>query len=105
MEATRGLPIACSLTTPELQERRSNVLQRVRRGVLEVKELEDGYSYTFPSAGEWLSEVADLVDLERQCCPFLQFRITVAPNDGPLLLELTGPEGTKDFLLSIFNAQ
>ena len=81
------------------------MLQRVRRAILEVKELEDGYAYIFPSAGEWLSEVADLVELERQCCPFLQFRLTVAPNDGPLSLEMTGPEGTKDFLLSIFNAQ
>ena len=104
MVATRGLPIACSLTAPELQERRRTVLQRVRRAVLEVKGIEDGYAYIFPSASAWLSEVAGLIDLERQCCPFLQFRITVAPNDGPLLLEMTGPEGTKDFLLSTFNA-
>ena len=103
MEVTSGLPIACSLTAAELQERRSTVLQRVRRAVLEVRELEDGYLYIFPSAGEWVSELANLIDLERQCCPFLQFRITVAPNNGPLSLEMTGPEGTKDFLLSTFN--
>ena len=103
MAANRDLPIACNLTAPELQERRSTVLQKVRRGVMEVNEIEDGYSYTFPSASEWLNEVADLIDLERQCCPFLQFRITVAPNDGPLSIEMTGPEGTKDFLQNTFN--
>lgn len=100
---TKSLPIACSLTAPELQERRTTVLQKVRRAVVEVKELEDGYAYTFPSAGEWLSEVAGLIDIERQCCPFLRFRLTVEENDGTLLLEMTGPEGTKDFLASTFN--
>ena len=67
--------------------------------MIEVKELADGYSYTFPATSEWMSELAGLVDLERQCCPFLQFRITVAPNGGPLTLDMTGPEGTKEFLL------
>jgi len=100
---TKSLPVACILTAPELQERRRTVLQKVRRAVKEVRELEDGYAYTFPSASEWLSEVAGLIDLERQCCPFLRFRLTIEENGGPLMLEMTGPEGTKDFLASTFN--
>jgi hypothetical protein len=104
MVANRDLPIACNLTAPELQGRRSTVLQKVRSAVLEVRELEDGYAYTFPSDGEWLGAVAGLIELERQCCPFLRFRITVHENGGPLLLEMTGPEGTKDFLLNTFEA-
>jgi hypothetical protein len=100
----KSLPIACTLTIPELQERRTTILQKVRRAVLEVRELEDGYAYTFPSASERLSEVAGLIDLERQCCPFLRFRLTVEENRGKLLLEMTGPEGTKEFLLNTFNA-
>jgi RimJ/RimL family protein N-acetyltransferase len=99
----KAIPIACALTAPELQERRETVLQKVRQAVFEVKELEDGYAYTFPSADRWLSEVAGLIDLERQCCPFLRFRLTVEANDGSLLLELTGPEGTKEFLVNTFN--
>lgn len=86
----KSLPIACNLTAPELQVRRATVLQKVRRAVSEVRELENGYAYTFPSTSEWLAELAGLIDLERQCCPFLQFRITVAANDGPLVLEMTG---------------
>lgn len=102
---TKGLPIACSLTAPELQERRRAVLQKVRRAVQEVKELEDGYAYIFPSASGSLSEVAGLIELERQCCPFLRFRLTVEENGGSLLLEMTGPEGTKEFLMSTFTAE
>ena len=102
---TRSLPIACSLTAPELQARRANVLQKVRRAVSEVRELKDGYAYTFPSTSECLAELAGLIDLERRCCPFLQFRITVAANEGPLVLEMTGPEGTKEFLRNTFTAE
>ena len=98
-----NLPIACNLTTTELQERRRTVLENIKGAVLEVKELEDGYAYSFPSEGGRLRELADMIELERQCCPFLRFRRIVEMNGGPIGLEMTGPEGTKDFLLSTFN--
>lgn len=97
-----SLPIACSLTDSELQERRRGVLQKVRSAVVEVRELEDGYAYCFPSEGERLTELAKLVDLERQCCPFIRFCMTVESDNGPIWLEMTGPEGTKEFLAATF---
>ena len=97
-----SLPIACSLTDSELQERRRGVLEKVRSAVVEVRELEDGYTYSFPSGGERLSELAQLVDLERQCCPFIRFCVTVESDNGPIWLEMTGPEGTKEFLATTF---
>ena len=100
-----NLPIACSLTSAELQERRLNVLERLRDAVLEVKELEDGYAYSFASVGNRFRELAEMIDLERQCCPFLQFRLTVEPGDGPLRLDITGPAGTKDVLRNTFEWQ
>ena len=99
---TVSLPVACSLMDSELQERRRTVLQKVRSVVCEVKELDHGFSYRFPS-GEWITELANLVELERQCCPFLKFNITVEPGDGPVWLEMTGPQGTKEFLAEVFN--
>lgn len=98
-----NLPVACSLMDSELQERRRNVLQRVRSVVSEVKELGHGFIYRFPSDGAVITELANLVALEHQCCPFLKFRITVEPGDGPVWLEMTGPQGTKQFLAEVFN--
>ena len=97
-----SLPIACNLTNAELQERRRTVLEKLREAVVEVKELADGFAYSFSSDGNRFPELAAMIELERQCCPFLQFRLTVAAGQGPLTLEITGPEGTKDFLLSTF---
>lgn len=99
---TSNLPIACSLTAPELQERRTDVLQKVRMTALEVKELEAGYAYRFESSESLLADLAELIQFEHQCCPFLRICLTVEPGDGPVWLELTGPSGTKEFLASIF---
>ena len=97
------LQIACSLTDAALQERRRYVLQKIRNAVVETRGLEDGYSYQLPASEEWLAQLTHLVNLERQCCPFLRLKIIVEPDNGPFWLELTGPPGTKEFLATTFN--
>ena len=93
MESSK-LPVACSLTGPELQERRRQALRRVREAVLEVKELDRGFGYRFPPDQVWITELANLITFERRCCPFLQFNVRVEPAAGPIWLELSGPEGS-----------
>ena len=99
-----GLPIACKLTDPEFQQRRADLLKTFQGALLETKELDDGYAYRFLSEGNWITELAQLITFERECCPFLQFNLRLEPANGPIWLELTGPEGTKDFLQSLFAA-
>jgi hypothetical protein len=101
MEIT-NLPIACSLSESEFQERRNGLIRRAGEAVLEVKELAEGYAYRFPPDQRWFIELANLVSLERQCCPFLKFSIQLGPGEGPIWLEISGPPGTKDFLNSLF---
>ncbi len=98
-----SLPVACSLNGSELQERRHNVLQKVRSAVVEVKDLENGFAYRLPSDEVWITESANLINLERQCCPFLRLSLIVESGGGSLWLELTGPESTKEFLAAIFD--
>jgi hypothetical protein len=97
-----SLPIACSLTDSELQQRRRDVVQRVRTAVAEIRELEDGFAYRFSLDSDRLLELARLIELERRCCPFLRFRVMVEPGDSSACLEMSGPEGTKEFLDATF---
>jgi hypothetical protein len=97
------LPIACTLTTPELQVRRSTLLLNVRAAALELKELEDGFAYRFPSDDTLLADLFTLIQLEHQCCPFLRFSLIVEAGNGSVWLQLTGPAGTKGFLVDTFN--
>jgi hypothetical protein len=98
-----SLPIACNLTSTELQERRRAILKKLGDAIIEVEELADGFDYYFSAEGNRFKELADMIDLEHQCCPFLQFRVTVTAGGGPVRLEITGPEGTKEFLASMFD--
>jgi hypothetical protein len=94
------LPVACSLTEPELAERRAGVLADVRRSLEEARWLPDGVCLRFAPEPERLAMLATFVDLERRCCAFLRFHLTVEPGGGPIWLELTGPPGTREFLVA-----
>lgn len=97
------LPVACTLTPAQFQERRREVLAKVAASVTEVTELDNGFIYRFPSNGELIPQLANLIQLEHECCSFLTFRLTVGEGDGPVLLEITGPLGTKELLAEIFS--
>ena len=92
------LPVACTLAEPELAARRAGVLGDVRRRALEAQWLADGARLRFPAEAETLSFLATFVDIERRCCAFLRFELTVEPGGGPVWLALTGPPGTREFL-------
>jgi hypothetical protein len=93
-----GLPVACTLTEPELAARRTGVLARVRQSYEEAQWRADGVRLRFAADPERLAMLATFIDLERRCCAFLTFRLTVEPGGGPVWLELTGPPGTREFL-------
>jgi len=97
------LPIACELTGAELQQRRETMLEETRRAVTRVEAVKQGFAYYFSSDGDRLKELANLIDLERRCCPFLRFSLTVEAGGGQLILEITGPEGTQEFLRDLFD--
>lgn len=94
-------PIACSLTTAELRDREATLLAQFRFAVIETEELQDGYAFRLPDDGESIQVVANLITVERECCPFLAFNLVAHPNKGPVIVRVTGPTGTKEFLRSI----
>ena len=95
------LNVVCSLTPAALQARRAGLLTDLLRRADGREELPDGWRLRFAATGETLSNVAQAVDAERQCCRFLRFQITVEPDEGPICLELSGPRGTREFLAAL----
>ena len=71
------LPIVCTLNEAQLRERRQVIIDVFANMHVGVTELEDGYAFTFPASSSMLRQIAQLVDLERQCCAFLTFKIVV----------------------------
>ncbi len=93
-------PIVCSLSENELVDRRDGVLKKLLDDRLETRELPDGLAFRFAPSSQNLRALLEVIDLERRCCPFLNFCLTVEAQDGPVWLELTGPTGTREMLAS-----
>lgn len=96
------IPIACRLSDKHLQERRKNYLDKAAESLIDSAELSDGFVFRFPLRASTLQNLAEIIDLERKCCPFLNFRLTVEAGAEAVSLELTGAEGTKEIVKSLF---
>lgn len=93
-----GSDLSCKLTTPQMQQRRVEVLHKIRALVKKQTSLPNGYALQFAANDDCLSQLTHFIQLETKCCCFLRFKLTVEPEGGPMWLELTGPPGTKDFI-------
>jgi hypothetical protein len=91
--------LVCKLTTPELQERKKTVIANVKALVLERVETDTGVRFRFDSTDSVLDLTMDFIKTERLCCDFFDFRLSIAADTGFMWLELSGPEGTKQFIL------
>ncbi len=96
--------IACNPNAipPEKRERWLVVATQMYGAVQEVQELADGYAFRLPSDSETLLVVAEDLNYDRLCCPFIRYTLDIAPNEGPFWLRFTGGEGVKEFLRMSF---
>lgn len=97
----KELPIACELTPAELDARRTGLLQELLAQAKESVPLGDGFRWRFAPSTEVLMAVVKAIDAERQCCRFLKFVLTTEPDGGNVWLEVTGPDGTREFLSAL----
>ncbi|MGA7290818.1 MAG: hypothetical protein WBX02_22115 [Terriglobales bacterium] len=97
-----GPPIACTLNDAEMRERQKTLLDAFRNTALDVTSLPLGYVYRFAPSSAALAQIVSLVDLERQCCPFLTFKIIVAADNQAICLEVTGPPDARPLIADFF---
>lgn len=90
--------LVCKLSSPEMHERKSTVLASLKRQVLEKRELENGYAFKFIGTDKMVDELTEFIKTERTCCGFFTFNLSVSGDASEAWLELTGPEGAKDFI-------
>ena len=93
------IPLACDMTALDAtqRERHRTLLQEIHGAIVGTRELETGYILRFSPDSLTILRLAEFVDLERRCCPFLTFDVKLRAG-GALSLRLNGPEGTPEFL-------
>ena len=97
------LSIVCTLTPEQLQARRSSLLPGVLERAQEIEPIADGYRVRFAASSETLQAIAAMIDAERHCCRFLRFQLTIEPDEGPIVLAVTGPPGTRELIAAIID--
>jgi hypothetical protein len=97
------LPIVCSLTPEALDARRQGFLSRLLQQSSHRELLPDGLRLRFAPSRETLSTITEAVEAERHCCRFLRFIITVEPDGGQITLDLTGSQGTREFVAALLD--
>ena len=81
-------------------EKRAHYRQLVEallQAITERRELSDGYSFRVDNEHLTTDQLVEWVNLERQCCPFFGFEILWEPENGPVWLQLTGPQWREGF--------
>jgi hypothetical protein len=89
---------ACLLTPDELQRQRKDLLPGLFQRAAKVTDLPNGLKLDFAHSPGLLAELAAIIEREQVCCSFLRFQISIEPGAGPIGLEVTGPEGTREML-------
>ncbi len=98
----KEIPIACSLDNNELQERRKTVLDKLAASLIDSEELPDGFRYRFPLDDLILLNLITSINLERKCCPFLDFKLSLEAGKDFASLDLTGGQGAKEAIKELF---
>ncbi len=91
-------PIVCSLPPAELVAQRQTLLPGLVARATGRTPLPGGFRWRFDPEPDLLAALAGAIEAERCCCRFLEFRVTLEADGGPVWLDVTGPDGTVAFL-------
>jgi hypothetical protein len=85
------------------QRKHKAELEKVLRSLITgVHELSDGYQFEFPPETHTLQMLSEWIGMERTCCPFFEFDLSLQAEAGPLSMSLRGREGVKQFIRADF---
>lgn len=103
METEAGLKkkiaLACKLTDKDQIKRMNELHQTLFKKVSHAVEHPNSYELVFEKADTTIaSDLVEFIKFERQCCPWLVFRLTFQPEEGPISLTMGDSEETKQMV-------
>jgi MerR family transcriptional regulator, copper efflux regulator len=92
----KELPLACSLDAGQLAERTERWLALAHHALISVERTEHGARQRYQGGAAIEAELRHLVELEAECCPFLDLRIERV--GAAIELEVSGPPEAADIV-------
>ena len=96
--ANPSAPVACTLTSDQLRCQANELFPGLASLAQSIEWSDAGVRFRFVPTAAHLTAITGTIERERHCCAFLTFQLTVPESQGSLILELSGPPGTRDFL-------
>jgi len=60
------------------------------------------YAFRVPGDRRWVAITEEMIVAERECCPFLTLEFVAQASMGSVIVRVTGPAGTRDFLKTVW---
>jgi hypothetical protein len=99
-------PVACNLGVFNPNERaRYDQLRATLLAAAHVERANGGYAVRLPGDDTTFRAVAEWVLLERRCCPFISFSISVGDAGQPCRVALTGDAAVEEVLRTEFGSR
>lgn len=89
--------LCCTLNQPQDIALRGSLLKTLYESTVERRELDHGFAFRFNGDAATERRVFDFIAMERACCRFLSFQVSLAADRGPIWLKVEGPDGVKEF--------
>lgn len=96
-------PTACSLTPPELSDRRAMWERLCRRALREQRAIATGMQLVFAAQEGVEDELHELARLEARCCAFADWR--VSRRDESVVLDVTAFGDAVDAVRALFHRE
>ncbi len=72
----RGLPLACSLQAEQRATREDEWRELLESALIERRPIPSGVALRLHANSAVVSELSHLIELERQCCSWIEWKIT-----------------------------
>jgi len=95
-------PTKCNIDslTEQEKEKREELLEKIKFAITELVETENGYDISVVSNLINIIDVEKITDLEKKCCPSLQFDVIF--ESGYTVIKASGPPGAKELIVEQF---
>jgi hypothetical protein len=102
MNTFEMIPIACNMDAISEDQLASyqSVRELLQAACVAVQERPRAVAFRYPARPELLAAASEWISLERRCCAFLGFELSVAPGENEFTLQVGGSEAAKAFVLA-----
>ncbi len=90
--------IQCNLIPEELIERKKILKETIFSQVLKKEAIKNGYIFYFKDDSNLLDAIFEQVKIEKACCPFFKFDISILPNNKGFALQISGSEDALEMI-------